>query len=238
MASNQKLEEILVSVRLGAFGLAKRLEPFSHLVDGQDESDLPKTGNEALDALLKSELRLNRMIDLITNAEKQVQLEESKKDRDLSSLAQREKSKTTIEKWGPSEDASVHRNNIRVDSLRLRDERTMKRAVADDVDPESDDEDDFAAMRGTIKMKSIKKDAGKTEDCEKKATRGHKDSEKNVEHKAPTAASKSRGRKQYSETSKSSSSNARKSRAMSRKSIRKKSTIRKTRRGGKRADLQ
>ena len=159
--SNQRLEEVLVSVRLGAFGLLKRLEPFSHLIDPQEEAELPRTGNTALDALLKSELRLSKMIDLTIAAEKQsAQEEKIRQDRDPINAP----SKNKVESWDPSQDEAIHQNNVRVDTLRLRNEmerstrmKQIERKDDDDDDDDDDDsDDDLLELRGSLKRQSAR----------------------------------------------------------------------------------
>ena len=59
-AANKRLESVLVSVRLGAVGLAQRLGPFQNLLDREAEDELPKTGIEALDNLMKCELQVSQ----------------------------------------------------------------------------------------------------------------------------------------------------------------------------------
>lgn len=147
MDANKRLEEVLVNVRLGAFGLLKRLEPFNHIVDSQEESDLPKTANEALDALLKAELRLNRMIELAVVADKQSLEEKSKIERDFNAVP-----KVTV-KWDPSQENGIHANNIRVDSHTICNKREVAMVeVAAEYD--SDEDLDMFELRGSVKSKS------------------------------------------------------------------------------------
>lgn len=151
--ANQRLEEVLVSVRLGAFGLLKRLEPFSHLIDPQEEMELPRTGNKALDALLKSELRLSKMIDLTIAAEKQsAQEEKVRLDRDITATR-----KNAVESWDPTQDQTIHENNIRVDTLKLRNEIERELRVGDEGKAQNDDSDDeLLELRGSLKRQSAR----------------------------------------------------------------------------------
>lgn len=233
MEANRKLEEILVSVRLGAFGLMKRLEPFSHLVDNQEENDMPKTGNDALDALLKSEVRLNRMIDLVLAAERQTQQEESSRDRDITAVTNKR-----LEKWGPSQDDVVHENNIRVDSFRIRDRRSTERlaagAKAATEDADTDEDEELSALRNSMKMKCQKKD--EKVDPKKEST----DSKSVAETKKAPSAPKSKSRKQSVSAAKATKTGSKKSnKSSTRRSVARRKTRSNKRRGGaRRADLQ
>eukprot|EP00938_MAST-03A_sp_MAST-3A-sp1_P003445 g3445.t1 len=102
---------------------------------------------------LDKEIELSKMIDLTIAAEKQsAQEEKIRMDRDpINSPSQKK-----IESWDPSQDEAIHQNNVRVDTLRLRNEmeRSVRMEQQKDVDIESDD--DLLELRGSLKRKSAR----------------------------------------------------------------------------------
>merc|ERR1712010_27492 len=60
-----RLESVSMSCRLGALGLAQRLAPLTNLVDHSEENEIALTGIESLDALLRCQQKVMKMIEVI-----------------------------------------------------------------------------------------------------------------------------------------------------------------------------
>ena len=61
----KRLENVQVSCRLGALGLAQRLAPLTNLLDPEMEAAITTTGIESLDALVRCQKKVAKMIEII-----------------------------------------------------------------------------------------------------------------------------------------------------------------------------
>lgn len=152
----KRLESVQVSCRLGALGLAQRLAPLTNLLNSADESTLPHTGIEALDALLRSQKKVEKMIEII-------QL----KKQDVEAAGDAGAEDDVLNGNRP------HINNIRVETLEQRRKKEEEQpvvkpdliaavvggqddgVVGDDDDSDSDEEVlDVAALRAKMKAEA------------------------------------------------------------------------------------
>ena len=105
----KRLENVQVSCRLGALGLAQRLAPLTNLLNADDESNITSTGIESLDALLRCQTKVGKMIEVI-------QLKKQDSSIDDNSDSASEESDTEAE--DPILNGTrPHINNIRVETL-------------------------------------------------------------------------------------------------------------------------
>lgn len=150
-AACERLESVLVAVRQGAMGLAQRLTPFKGMIEHHEEMNMAHSGNESLDSLHISELKLTKMVEatgqpagsgggqssLTTNA-----------DGDGDGEDGGEEGKPRL--WTPhgNDDPSVSTNNLRVRSMRMV--AAMEEQGDPDVDDDSEEEEEEEELLLTV----------------------------------------------------------------------------------------
>merc|ERR1711937_98796 len=105
LAACSRLESVSMSCRLGALGLAQRLAPLTNLVDHTEENEIALTGIESLDALLRCQQKVMKMIEII----KVKQQSDPLLGRVSSSPGRNRKNKYM-------EGSAPHGHNVRVDT--------------------------------------------------------------------------------------------------------------------------
>jgi len=137
-AACERLESVLVAVRQGAMGLAQRLTPFKGMIEHHEELNISHSGNESLDSLHISELKLTKMVEATGQpAGSGGQSLATTQDGDDGGDDGGDEGKPRL--WTPhgNDDPNLSTNNLRVRSMR------MVSAMEDqgDVDEFSDEED-------------------------------------------------------------------------------------------------
>merc|ERR1711934_855889 len=144
LAACSRLESVSMSCRLGALGLAQRLAPLTNLVDHSEESEIALTGIESLDALLRCQQKVMKMIEII----KVKQQTDPVTGRNVSSPGRTRRNKFL-------EGAIPHGNNVRVDT---KEERVAEdRRVPDEQEEITivkEDEEDEMYTRDSMKAEA------------------------------------------------------------------------------------
>jgi len=163
-AACERLESVLVAVRQGAMGLAQRLTPFKGMIEHHEEMNMAHSGNESLDSLHISELKLTKMVEatgqpagsggqsLATNA-----------DGDGDGDDGGDEGKPRL--WTPhgNDDPSVSTNNLRVRSMRMVATMEEQGDGGDDDDWSEEDEDEVMVDdAGVPTRKNMKKISDRT----------------------------------------------------------------------------
>lgn len=143
LAACSRLESVSMSCRLGALGLAQRLAPLTNLVDHSEENEIALTGIESLDALLRCQQKVMKMIEIIKVKQ---QMDPAKDKADSPARSRRTKL---------MEGAVPHGNNVRVDTKeeRVAEERRIPDEEDEQIEPEEDEEEEVFT-RESIKNES------------------------------------------------------------------------------------
>lgn len=126
----KRLENVQVSCRLGALGLAQRLAPLTNLLDASDETTLVRTGIESLDALIRCQKKVAKMIDII-----HIKKQDGASGENDNTIADESADAAEDNKGETEEDAVLngtrpHINNIRVDTIEQMRKRELEEPVA------------------------------------------------------------------------------------------------------------
>ena len=144
LAACSRLESVSMSCRLGALGLAQRLAPLTNLVDHSEENEIALTGIESLDALLRCQQKVMKMIEII----KVKQQADPSLGRTATSPARNRKDKYL-------KGSVPHGHNVRVDTRLewLREDRRIPaEEQEDEIEIPNDEEEMFT--RESIKGES------------------------------------------------------------------------------------
>lgn len=197
----KRLENVQVSCRLGALGLAQRLAPLTNLLNPEDEAGIVSTGIESLDALVRSQKKVAKMIEVIqlkkqdNNNMGDVGSRDGADDSTLGLASENDGSMTDRTTATTDSDAVLngtrpHINNIRVETLEQKRKNEELQPVSKpdliaavvgvqdgtgvgDEDDDSDDEIlDVAQLRAMMKEEAQMIATGKKKVPPPKSLRG------------------------------------------------------------------